>query len=803
MQKSSGFILAIILAAGTHAFAQNPPDSGDSPPNAHRVYYYNGDMKVELVVALDELDVTPPTGVAGSDLRSVLPNASVRSVQDDGSLRVGLTKSATDIAGLEGSASSLRGAGYEVRPVLYAPELAGQPKAAQVLTRRFSLKLANGHTIGEITGSYAVTVVEEIEFSPNTYVVQTNGTSLLASLEIANTLYESGVVEFATPLLNRQMQKRLIPNDTLFGNQWHLRNTAQGAAGPGAVAGNDVNIVSAWDQVTGDGVNIAIVDDGVELSHADLAGNLRTDIDIDINGGDSDPSPQGGDSHGTSVAGVASAVGNNATGVIGAGFDAALIGVRLLGAPANDFQEAQGLGHLVNPPVAGDRVWISSNSWGPIDNGSTIETFGPLTKAAIENGITNGRGGRGIVYTWAGGNGRQNSDFANFDGYASSRYTIGVGASGANGVVSYYSESGSSLLVNAPSSWINGSITTTTIGNNYTTFFGGTSSATPLVSGIVALMLEQNPFLGWRDVQHLLAETATQIDAGNPDWQTNGAGLPFNHTYGYGRVDATAAVNAAGAWFNVPAEATPLTNAESVVTAIPDNTPAGVSRALVLSGAANFMTEHVEVVVNVTHPSRGQVKITLTAPSGMVSTLAALRPFDGGANFSNWTFTTVAHMNEDPNGTWTLNVSDNGAGSTGTLNNWTISVHGYLFTTDQDGDGIPDTTEGLGDADGDGLQNYQDTDSDGDGIPDAIEFTAPEGLDPDGDLIPNYLDLDSDNDGYSDEFEALVGSNPYDANDVPAVPLRGWPVMMLLLLATGVIVLHRNRNLARVLVRQR
>jgi subtilisin-like proprotein convertase family protein len=757
------------------------------------VYYYNGDMKVDLVVALDELETTPPNGAAAPDLKSLLPNASVQSTESGERLRLKLSDAAADVAALNRSANALRAAGYKVRPVLYAPERVRAKDAAQILTPQFSLKLAPGHSIGEVTGAHSVTVVQEVEFSADTYIMEVDEPSLLACINVANALYESGIVEFATPLLTRQRSKRLIPNDTLFGNQWHWRNTSQGAAGAGAIAGNDANIVTAWDQVTGAGVNIAIVDDGLQASHVDLAANARTDVDIDINDGDVDASPTGGDSHGTSVAGVAGAVGNNAQGVIGAAFGAKLIGVRLVAAATTDFDEAQGLSHLIVPASEGDRVWVSNNSWGPSDNGSTIETFGPLTKSALENGVQLGRGGRGTVYCWAGGNGRLNVDYANYDGYASSRYTIAVGASGANGKVSYYSESGACILVNAPSSWNNADITTTTLSNGYTSTFGGTSSATPVVSGIVALMLERNPILGWRDVQHILAETATQIDPTDPGWQTNGAGLTFNHAYGYGRVDATAAVNAAGMWYTVPPEATPLNNSESVVVSIPDNNLTGITRTLTISGPADFIVEHVEVVVQAPHPFRGDLRIRLTSPSGMVSTLAEQRS-DPGDNLSNWLFTSVAHFGEDPNGSWSLNVADVAADDVGALSSWAITVYGYQPNDDQDGDGIPDVVEGLDDADGDGIPNYLDLDSDGDGIPDAIEFTAPEGLDPDGDGIPNYLDLDSDGDGYSDALEYALGTNPYDASDFPDVPLRTWPLLLVVLLVAGLFVILQRRR---------
>jgi hypothetical protein len=177
----------------------------------------------------------------------------------------------------------------------------------------------------------------------------------------------------------------------------------------------------------------------------------------------------------------------------------------------------------------------------------------------------------------------------------------------------------------------------------------------------------------------------------------------------------------------------------------------------------------------------------------MVSTLAEQRS-DPGDNLSNWLFTSVAHFGEDPNGSWSLNVADVAADDVGALSSWAITVYGYQPNDDQDGDGIPDVVEGLDDADGDGIPNYLDLDSDGDGIPDAIEFTAPEGLDPDGDGIPNYLDLDSDGDGYSDALEYALGTNPYDASDFPDVPLRTWPLLLVVLLVAGLFVILQRRR---------
>jgi subtilisin-like proprotein convertase family protein len=543
----------------------------------------------------------------------------------------------------------------------------------------------------------------------------------------------------------QQQKPRLIPNDPYFSNQWHLRNIGQVSG----ISGNDVNIVSAWDSYTGTGINIAITDSGVQNTHVDLAANARTDIDIDINDNDLDPTPQF-DSHGTSCAGMAAAKGNNGLGVVGAAFNAGIVGIRLIEAPTSDQDEANAMNHQVSAANPSDRVSINSNSWGPSDNGQNISTFGPLTEAAFINGVTNGRGGKGVIYVWAGGNGRQNSDNVNYDGYASSRYTISVGASGANGAVSYYSEQGASLLVNAPSSYSGTGTTTTTfmgqgnLGSNYTSSFGGTSSAAPLAAGVIALTLQANPNLSWRDVQHILVETATKNIPNDSGWTTNGAGHDFNEDYGFGRINATAAVALAQTWTPLPAEATPISSGQSVNLAIPDNSNVGVSSTITVSSApATFRTETVEVTFNATHGDRGNLEVTLTAPSGQQAVLARER-FDFGANYSNWRFTSVESWDENPNGVWTLLVKDLTSGTTGTFDSWTLTIHGYDAVTTP-----PDTDQDL--------------------IPDSYETNT--GIFVDGtDTGSNPNNPDTDGDGVIDGTEVDLGTDPNNANDTPDVP---------------------------------
>jgi subtilisin family serine protease len=158
--------------------------------------------------------------------------------------------------------------------------------------------------------------------------------------------------------------------------------------------------------------------------------------------------------------------------------------------------------------------------------------------AALADAVTLGRGGKGTVFLWAGGNGNYNGDDSNYDGWAASPYAIAVSAIGDDGEAAPYSEPGANILVCAPSNGGTQGVTTTDItgstgynagtgsdyaNGDYTNSFGGTSSATPAVAGVVALMLQANPNLGYRDVQEILMRSATTNDPNDGGWVTNGA----------------------------------------------------------------------------------------------------------------------------------------------------------------------------------------------------------------------------------------------------------------------------------------
>ena len=575
----------------------------------------------------------------------------------------------------------------------------------------------------------------------NTYIIDAdfdNGARDLAILQ-----YE-GKIEVAYPLIAKTMSKKWIPNDAKFGDQWHLQNTGQ----TGGNAGEDANITTAWDDYRGNGVVIGIVDDGVDWNHADLDNYYEDTLDYDYCNNDGDPTPSYYDGHGTSAAGVAAAAGNNTIGVSGAAPRAGLAGLLLIACSTTDVRESNSLSH------ERQNIDIYSNSWGPSDNGKTVEAPGPLMLAAFEDDVAQGRGGLGNIITWAAGNGLDDDDNSNYDGYANSRNTIAVTAVTHYGVQSWYAEPGANILVAAPSDGNGEGITTTDIeggggynNGDYNDDFGGTSSATPLVSGVIALILEANPNLTYRDVEHIIANSARKNDAGDSSWNVNGAGHDVSHKYGFGVIDASAAVDLAETWVNVE----PVINYQSGLIdiadrQIPDNSAPGITETTQVPDSIKI--EHVEVIVDIDHSYRGDLEIILTSPAGTQSILSEKHE-DNGNDWNNWMFTSVHHWDEDSFGEWTLSIEDQGNGDTGTLLDWELNIYGTELNTDRDGDGLTNNDE---------VTIYgtdpDDIDTDDDQINDGEEINI-YGTDP--------LSIDTDDDDLEDGREILVnGTDPLD-----------------------------------------
>lgn len=578
-----------------------------------------------------------------------------------------------------------------VRLVLY-PQGVGERTEwnRQLLTDGFLLEWDETEATRGRLLELGLVEMEQPEFAPGLWTARVAGDAA-APLRALAVLEAMPGVRSVEPLLASRKQKRSVPNDPLFSQQWHLRNDGQ----RGGRRGVDANLVGVWSEYRGEGITIGIVDDGVDLSHPDLAPNVAATGHYDWNGNDDDPSPEvtedSEDSHGTAVAGVAAARGGNGIGGSGAAPSAKLVGMRLISEPSTDEQEAAAMRHLKNS------IEIKNNSWGPPDDPIELGQIGSLTRLALQDAVLTGRDGRGTLFIWAGGNGRGQGDQSNKDAYANSRFVIAVGALTNTGLQSGYSESGANLIVAAPSNGGTAGIVTTDLqggdgynlagkrgqllDRDYTNDFGGTSSAVPLVAGVAALILEANPNLRVRDVKEIFLRSSVQVVPTSTDWVKRPGGRPdlvpikHHHGFGGGMVNAAAAVEMAEGWSLLPTALSRELSSSPQID-IPDGR-GQLEQRFDFSAGNPMRVETVEVTINLTHTWRGDLEIDLVSPRGVVSRLVTANALDfSSEGFAPWTFSSVRHWGESSAGVWRLIVRDRVSQDSGRLQSVTVRLHG-------------------------------------------------------------------------------------------------------------------------------
>jgi subtilisin family serine protease/subtilisin-like proprotein convertase family protein len=381
------------------------------------------------------------------------------------------------------------------------------------------------------------------------------------------------------------------PSDPCFPWQWHLENRATNTA---LRLGPDLNVRAAWPFTRGEGVLIGVGDDGIELTHPDLAANARHTNHHNFATGSTNGMPMtAAQSHATAVAGLAAAVAGNRRGVAGVAPAAQLASWVVWDAGDNLVDEERLMDMF---QFRSDLVGVQNHSWG---NASVQQlSLGALETQGIANAVQQGRHGLGVVIARSAGNDRLNGNDANDDGYAQDPRVIAVGAARSTGRAASYSTPGACLLV-ATFSGDNGvdlpggaktnypSLCTTdrqgALGYNaYSgaddsadyaygdTGFSGTSGAAPQIAGLCALLLSANSSLAYRDVQQILILSARQLDLADPDLQSNGAGFLVSHNTGFGVPDAGLAVQLARRWSNRPAVST-VSVTNTTAADIPDD----------------------------------------------------------------------------------------------------------------------------------------------------------------------------------------------------------------------------------------
>ncbi|MFB2552798.1 S8 family serine peptidase [Ensifer soli] len=476
------------------------------------------------------------------------------------------------------------------------------------------------------------------------------------------------------------------PTDPLYLQQWHF-----GLIG---------NIERIWDEYTGRGVHVAVYDDGLQYIHPDLAANYDASFHFRYQNVTYDPTPiADDDAHGTSVAGLIGAVAGNGIGGVGIAPNVTLTGVNYL----EDIQNRS-----LEIATAALR-WaanfdVMNNSWGrtpayaanqsiAVDGSVSTST---LIDAAYKTVVEKGRGGLGTVIVQAAGNDTVN---ANADGVNASRYTLTIAATEQDGFAASYSNFGVSTLITAPAS----AVTTDLVGErgknktgdadplpvDYRNSFNGTSAATPTTAGVVALMLEANSGLGWRDVASLLALSASHTGSaygaafGGPTerggWGTltaagwNGAGHAYHLSYGFGMLDGYAAVRMAEVWTAMRGRASTSGNEVSTwmsydgpTLTLPD---AGVDwnfNMIPGQASVNFaFTDAIEietayVTVDLSHGRGYDLQLWLVTPDGIE--LPLMQNEDAAVDKTQtgfkWTFGVEALRGLSSAGTWKLLVRD-------------------------------------------------------------------------------------------------------------------------------------------------
>lgn len=407
----------------------------------------------------------------------------------------------------------------------------------------------------EFSEKYNLRIIEKIPNTKKTFLVQLPF-SLRENDKKLMSFFSEKEVE---PDFYKKIQWRsnTLPDDPYFDYQWYIRNDGQTG-----LKFDDARIFDAWSWIKnqdgglGANVRIGIIDNGFDLGHEDLSQKFLRGYDIKYD--DDLPEPMSDNGHGTAVAGIAAAETDNGIGISGVCPECFIVPVKISGNKISGEEEIKAFNFLIDRNVD-----IISNSWGPPDNAGAVHLSGPLEEI-MEYAVTEGREGKGITIIFAAGNGNESiSDEKTYDGYASSEHTIAVGASNGNGMRTSYSDFGETLDILAPSCDIDvdsfydpfvsdsvrhGIWTTDVSGSygytssNYEPNFCGTSASAPIVAGLAGLILSVNPDLTRKEVYEIITDTADKISPEDADYDNmNG----HSETYGYGRINARAAVEKA------------------------------------------------------------------------------------------------------------------------------------------------------------------------------------------------------------------------------------------------------------------
>ncbi|MHC5114804.1 MAG: S8 family serine peptidase [Planctomycetota bacterium] len=554
-------------------------------------------------------------------------------------------------------------------------------RAPVVYTENFFVKFADDcaeSTCRRLLRQHGLAIKRVVEYAPNAFFAGAPDGTGRQVFAAAAGLLQIESVELCHPELVRPARRRGAADE-----QWHLKRTVV----DGRTIDEHANVVKAWEVTEGEGITIAVIDDGFDIDHEEFAGSWKIHAPRDLTRGRDDPRPGNEDHHGTACAAVA--CGNGEHRAAGVAPKARLMPLRVV----------SGLGSQAEADAF---FWAAQNgadviacSWGPTDgdwwdeDDPTHDQVTPIpdaTRLAIDWAVEHGRGGRGCVVVWAAGNGNESVDN---DGYASHEKVMAVAACNDTGTHSAYSDHGDAVWCCFPSDdgyvgrtpgvWT--ADRTGAVGynpgtaergdesGNYTNDFGGTSSACPGVAGVAALILSRNPDLRWDEVMDVVMHSCDQVDVDGGEYDEYG----HSPWYGFGRVNARRAVDLALA---EPAGRT-------VVHTATQEVPVRDFRIakLELDVGDRRPIDRLRVHIDVEHTHVGDLIVRLAPPPATgVSPIVLHERTGGRRNNINRTYDVASTpdlaelVGATPTGTWTLKVSDRGTRHVGRIRRFSLAI---------------------------------------------------------------------------------------------------------------------------------
>ena len=493
-------------------------------------------------------------------------------------------------------------------------------------------------------------------------------------------IYAAGVTKCLQKAMQDNAQSVGESVDPLSGCQWHLNNTGQYGEGPGY----DINVAGVWATTKGEGINIAVIDSDLQADHYDLDDNIDLDLSHNLDSLEDSRLLRFG-SLGTIITGVIAAEHND-IGVRGVAPEATI----LFNGGIHWKEEENSESELVAAILRNsDVVAVSNNSWGGAED-DNVRRASAEWQAALDFGVTKGFGGEGIFYVFNGGSHLDYADDANLNGRSNSYAATTVCGVGYNDKRMNFGNRGATLWLCAPAD----NIATTNYGNRYLFKLWGPRHATAIVSGVAALIRATNEDLTWRDAKLILAASARWNDQSSSSWKSGPAkygatgNYRFSHDYGFGVVDAGAAVALATTWTNLPPMKTFEASSQDARQVVPD-APSGccfgptVTSKVTIDPYVEFV-EFVELHIEFDHPSFRDMRIELISPSGAVSTILPAAHstrintrFYPHALRSSVRFGSARHLGENPAGEWTLRLADRYHERSGDLVAWRLKIYGH------------------------------------------------------------------------------------------------------------------------------